>query len=141
MANYAASKAYVLHLAEALNIELAQHGVDVLALSPGPTRTPMTDAEGMDFDAVPMAWMTPAAVSMAGLEALGQRASVIPGVLNNVMGSLFKRALTRRAGSAMFGTMMGKASVAGGGDLAALHEPERAAGPTLSALHPAVKSA
>jgi uncharacterized protein len=38
-AHYAATKAYVQALAEALSVELAPAGVDVLAAAPGPTHS------------------------------------------------------------------------------------------------------
>ncbi len=44
LANYAAGKAHQVHLAEALYYELRPHGVDVLCLSPGLTKTPMVAA-------------------------------------------------------------------------------------------------
>lgn len=53
LAVYAASKAFVLSLTEALSEELKGTGVTVTALCPGPTRTEMADAfqgiEGIDL--------------------------------------------------------------------------------------------
>lgn len=46
-ANYAATKAYVQALAEALCVELAPRGVDVLASAPGPTRSGFAAQAGM----------------------------------------------------------------------------------------------
>src|SRR5712671_5585947 len=43
MATYAATKAFVLHFSEALNYELAGHGVHVMAVCPGPTATSFFD--------------------------------------------------------------------------------------------------
>ena len=51
-ANYAATKAHVLSLAEALAHEMKPHDVDVLALSPGFTATEMT--RDLDASALPM---------------------------------------------------------------------------------------
>jgi short-subunit dehydrogenase len=47
MSTYYASKAYVLLLSEALNKELAQDGVNVSVLCPGPTRTEFADRAEM----------------------------------------------------------------------------------------------
>lgn len=41
-AAYAASKAATINLAQTMAIELAQHGITVNAIAPGPTDTPMT---------------------------------------------------------------------------------------------------
>ena len=48
MATYYASKAYVLHLSEALNEELEGKGVSVTALCPGPVRTEFQEVAGME---------------------------------------------------------------------------------------------
>lgn len=47
MATYYASKAYVLHLSEALSEELRDTGVTVTALCPGPTESEFQDRAGM----------------------------------------------------------------------------------------------
>ena len=44
MATYAATKAFVLHLSEALSVELRRHGVIVTCLCPGRTATEFFDA-------------------------------------------------------------------------------------------------
>ena len=55
-ANYAATKAYLLSLGEALHYELKATGVIVTVLSPGPTDTPMSKAiaSAHDLDASKM---------------------------------------------------------------------------------------
>lgn len=50
MAAYAASKAYVLHLSEALWAEAREKGVTVMALCPGPTRTEFFNVSGAPSD-------------------------------------------------------------------------------------------
>ncbi len=53
---YAASKAYVTSFSEALNLELAEHGVPVLAVCPGPVHTGFGDVSrrpGDGADSVP----------------------------------------------------------------------------------------
>ena len=46
-ATYAATKAYILTLGEALTVEMNKQGIDVLTLSPGLTATPFAD--GLQF--------------------------------------------------------------------------------------------
>ena len=55
LANYAASKAYLLSLGEALNLELKDHSVDVTVLVPGATKTAVVKwFEGVDMSKVRM---------------------------------------------------------------------------------------
>lgn len=85
-ANYAATKAYVLSLSEALHSELKDEGVTVTALCPGPVKTEFTDVAGLtDAEArtPEMLWMSAEQVAteaLRGLEA-GKRV-VVPGLLN-----------------------------------------------------------
>jgi short-subunit dehydrogenase len=48
-AHYAATKAYVQALAEALYVELAPMGIDVLAAAPGPTHSGFATRAGMQM--------------------------------------------------------------------------------------------
>ena len=82
IANYAATKAYVLALGEALNVEFKEFGVDVTVLSPGLTKTSMTDDSTINFNKLPVLSMAPDVVARLGFEALGSKASVIAGFLN-----------------------------------------------------------
>ncbi|MEM7117852.1 MAG: SDR family oxidoreductase [Chloroflexota bacterium] len=108
LANYAATKAYLLQFGEALSVELKPKGVDVLVLSPGATRTEMAEMDGTDMSKVPMTWMTAEAVAEVGLKALGQKTAVIPGTLNNMMTTMMTRIMPRKAALTMFGSMMAK---------------------------------
>ncbi len=112
LANYAASKAYVLTLGESLHYELAKHNVDVTVLSPGLTATALADNIGaaVDFRKFPMKTMQPKSVVKAGLKALGRKPSVIPGIRNNILGFASKRFLSRRGVMRMFGRLMDKAT-------------------------------
>ena len=83
VAAYSASKAYVLALGEALSVELKRFGVDVTVLSPGLTDTAMPAAMPVDFSKLPIPKMSPEATARAGLEALGRKISVVPGLINN----------------------------------------------------------
>ena len=79
---YAASKAYILLLGEALNVELGAQGVDVLVLSPGLTDTPFSQAMDINFKLLPMIAQQPRSVARVGLRNLGRNASVVSGLLN-----------------------------------------------------------
>ncbi|MBP7737201.1 MAG: SDR family NAD(P)-dependent oxidoreductase [Spirochaetes bacterium] len=97
VANYAATKAFNLILAEALWDELRGYGIDVLALCPGATNTPAFAKSGANIDNVPgMPFMEPAQVVAEALEALGKRPSVIAGTVNRVAAFVFARLLSRR---------------------------------------------
>ncbi len=107
LANYAASKAYLLSLGEALNLELKDHGVDVTVLVPGATKTEAVKwFEGVDMSKVRMPWMEVQPVVRAALGGLGHRAYVVPGGMNKVMHFLAKRVLSsQRMGSVFAGLM------------------------------------
>ncbi len=78
-ANYSASKAYDLILAEALGGELARFNVDVLALCPGATRTEFEDYSG--FFSSFMA-MGPEKVVTQALNKLGKKRTTVVGLIN-----------------------------------------------------------
>ena len=80
-AHYAATKAYVQTLAEALHVEQAPVGVDVLSSAPGPTDSGFASRAGMRMGAA----LTPADVAGATLEALGRRSTVLPGALSKLL--------------------------------------------------------
>ncbi len=110
MSNYAATKAFVGSFAEGLRGEWTKHGVDVLVVHPGPTRTEMVEMEGVDFDKVPAVWMAPDVVARKAVKALGRRSVLVPGAPNKVMRFMTTRLLPRRASVAMWGTLMGRAT-------------------------------
>ncbi|GAB4198199.1 MAG: SDR family oxidoreductase [Wenzhouxiangellaceae bacterium] len=99
-ANYAASKAYVQALAEALRIELRPRGVDVLAVAPGPVRTGF--AERADLKVAMAA--KPEVVPPASMKALGRKATVRPGWLAKVLEGSLK--LPRAARVRIIGLVM-----------------------------------
>lgn len=80
-ANYAATKAYVQTLAEALHAELAPRGVDVLSSAPGPTASGFADRARMRMGST----LDPADVARATLDALGRGPTVLPGALSKVL--------------------------------------------------------
>jgi uncharacterized protein len=71
-ATYAASKAFLLHYAEALAEELDRAPVDVLALCPGATKTRFFERANVGPSGVP-ATHDPDRVAREGLQALGRR--------------------------------------------------------------------
>lgn len=80
-AHYAATKAYVQTLAEALHVELAPLGVDVLASAPGPTNSGFAARAGMRMGAA----LSPRDVAQSTLDALGRRSTVLPGMLSKLL--------------------------------------------------------
>ncbi|MFQ5640422.1 MAG: SDR family NAD(P)-dependent oxidoreductase [bacterium] len=112
VANYAATKAYILALGESLNYELRPHGIDVTVLSPGLTDTAMPkkmEESGVDFSKTPMKMMGVGPVVETALKAFGKKSSVIPGKMNNIMDFMGKRIMTRAGNASMFGGIMKKA--------------------------------
>jgi uncharacterized protein len=85
-ATYAATKAFVLSLSEAVHEELKGTGVTLTAVCPGPVRTEFMQVAGIKQaeEQLPgVFWMTSEAVAKAAVEAAenGKRA-VVPGLLN-----------------------------------------------------------
>jgi len=80
LAVYAATKAFNLVLADALWVELAPHGVDVLAVQPGSTRTPgWQSSQPPELQGPGPHVMEPADVVAAALAHLGDGPNVVPG--------------------------------------------------------------
>jgi len=82
VSNYSASKAYILSLGEALNVELKPLGIDVTVLSPGLTDTAMPGNMAINFTKMPITLHKPEVVARVGLNALGKKATVVPGFIN-----------------------------------------------------------
>jgi hypothetical protein len=80
-ANYAASKAYVQSLGEALAIELKPYGVDVLAAAPAPVVSGFGDRANMEMGKA----LTPQQIGVPILKALGRRSTVLPGFLSKLL--------------------------------------------------------
>jgi short-subunit dehydrogenase len=81
---YAAAKAYVLRLGEALHRELKRHGVTVTTLCPGMSDTGFSAAAQQKLTpALKLLMMQPAPVVRTGIRALqARRISVVPGWAN-----------------------------------------------------------
>ncbi len=86
MATYAATKAFVLALSEAVHGELAGTGVSVTALCPGQTRTEFSAVAGVeDVESSAPGFMLQSAaqVAKAGVDGMaGGKRTVVPGVQN-----------------------------------------------------------
>ena len=80
-ANYAASKAYVQALGEALHFELKKHNVDVLTVAPGPINTGFAAAAGMEFNMA----LKPENVAQQSLNTLGSKITLLPGFLTKFL--------------------------------------------------------
>jgi short-subunit dehydrogenase len=79
--HYAATKAYVQALAEALYVELAPLGIDVLAAAPGPTNSGFADRAGQRMGAA----LKPEDIAQPILDALGRRPTALPGFLSKLL--------------------------------------------------------
>jgi len=80
-AHYAATKAYVQTLAEALHTELAAYGVDVLAAAPGPTNSGFADRAKMQMGKA----LQPEEIAQPILDALGHKGTILPGFLSKLL--------------------------------------------------------
>jgi len=87
MANYYASKAYVLNFSDALRDELRNTGVTVTTLCPGPTLTQFQTRAGIaNSKLFSVAGLTAKQVAEQGLNAtLAGRARCIPGLKNKLL--------------------------------------------------------
>lgn len=105
-ATYSATKAFVTSFTEAVHEELKGAGVSVTALCPGFTHTEFQERANAPATSVPgFLWQEAPEVARAGLDGLAKnRAIVIPGTTNKVMGNLsavLPHAITRRVGAAV----------------------------------------
>jgi short-subunit dehydrogenase len=107
--HYAATKGYLLQLAEGLFHELRPKGVDVLALCPGPTDTEGPRRTGVDPDKVPGKMMHVAPVARAALAKLGRVPVVVPGASNRLV-QLLVKLLPRRFSAKMGGKLIQRAT-------------------------------
>jgi short-subunit dehydrogenase len=108
-AAYAASKAYVLSLSEALDVEFSKGGVRVTTLCPGTTQSEFFDVAVQTKSIfVQKSMMSSAAVAKIGVDALAAgRSSVVAGLANSLMA--FSTRLSPRNVAAKIGYLVMKA--------------------------------
>lgn len=104
---YAAAKAYVLRLGEALHRELKRDGITVTTLCPGMSDTGFAKAAQQKITTtLKLLMMKPASVVRAGIRALrADRMSVVPGLLNKFL-VIFMWATPRRLHQAVMSRSM-----------------------------------
>lgn len=99
MANYSATKGYLLNLGESLYHECKDAGVDVLVLAQGATETPGKYLHPVDYSKLPITWMSAEKVVDAALRSIGRKSFVIPGLRNHLTaclsGGLWSRGLVQ----------------------------------------------
>lgn len=101
-AHYAATKAYVQSLGEALAMELKPMGVDVLVAAPGPVNSGFEQRADMQLGNA----LKPEDIGVPILKALGRKSTVLPGFLTKfLVGSL--RTVPRWAKVRIMKTVMG----------------------------------
>jgi uncharacterized protein len=85
-AGYAAAKAHLLSLSEAVHAEVRRHHVHVTALCPPPVHTELFAKEEHPVERVPrFAWLEPGEVARAGWEgAKANKRVVVPGAVARV---------------------------------------------------------
>jgi len=108
---YAAAKAYVLRLGEALHRELKRDGVTVTVLCPGMSDTGFAKtAQQKITPALKLLMMQPGPVVRTGIRALqAGRISVVPGWVNKAT-AMFTKATPRWLHQAVFSRIMGAAT-------------------------------
>ncbi len=109
LANYGASKAYIISLGESLYYESKKYGVDVLVLSPGLTDTPFASNSTIDWDQIGAPYMDADTTALIGLKALGKKSSIIPGRINWLVMFVRKYIFTRAINISVFGHMLERA--------------------------------
>lgn len=80
-AHYAATKAYVQTLGEAISLEVRPFGVDVLVAAPGPTNSGFAERAGMDLGNA----INPDTIIPEILRALGKKTTVLPGLMTKFL--------------------------------------------------------
>lgn len=101
LSHYGATKAYLLSLAESMNYEFKDKGVDVIALCPGMTESEMTKS----MKGSPLVMKAAPVVKLA-LDNLGKEAYVVPGFGNKIQAFMTQRILGRDLSRIVTGSLM-----------------------------------
>ncbi|WP_432472840.1 SDR family NAD(P)-dependent oxidoreductase [Amphritea sp. HPY] len=101
IANYAATKSYLLTFAEGIALELESQGVKISIAAPGFTKTNL--APHQNFESTPFKPLDAEFVAHYTLNKLGKRRLIIPGFINKVLFYLGKYLQSRRKNSQAFG--------------------------------------
>ncbi|MEH6578432.1 MAG: SDR family oxidoreductase [Amphritea sp.] len=101
IANYAATKSYLLTFAEGIALELESQGVNISIAAPGFTKTNL--APHQNFENTPFKPLDAEFVARYTLNKLGKQRLIIPGFINKVLFYLGKYLQTRRKNSQAFG--------------------------------------
>ena len=80
-ANYAATKAYVQSLGEAISVELKSVGIDVLSAAPGPVASGFAERANMKMDMT----LKPQDVGVPIIKAIGRKSRILPGILTKFL--------------------------------------------------------
>lgn len=101
IANYAATKSYLLTFAEGIALELESQGVKISIAAPGFTKSNL--APHQNFENTPFKPLDAEFVAHYTLNKLGKRRLIIPGFINKVLFYLGKYLQSRRKNSQAFG--------------------------------------
>jgi hypothetical protein len=90
-ATYAATKAFLIAFSEAIAVELAGTGVQVLCVCPGFTRTEFQATAKVDVSTVPsFAWMSADVVADQAVRAVGRQTVLVNGLLNRALATTLR---------------------------------------------------
>lgn len=104
---FAGTKAYEIVRGEGLAYELKKHGIDVLVMNPGLTKTAMTSHH--DFSSLPLIMHKPESVARGAVAVLGSRRRVTThGIINKMFNIFIKRVFSRRFNTNLFGFLLKK---------------------------------
>lgn len=101
IANYAATKSYLLTFAEGIAAELGPQGVNVSIATPGFTKTDLVS--DYNFNDTPFMPLEASFVARYTLKKLGKQRLIIPGFINKVLYYSGKFLQSRRINTAAFG--------------------------------------
>lgn len=106
IANYAGTKAYDLIFSEGIAAEFKKYNIDVLAVTPGFTKTNL--ASVYDFSGTPMQPLNPSYVAKKAIKSLGRKKLIIPGFINGFLYWSGKFLFSRSMNTASFGMVFRK---------------------------------